>query len=109
MELVSESVALAIERHLGRDEEARALRVFDAGMDVLNSCHLRDGKPLRRGYRGSPEQEAALTALEEETRAMRVGPRRESLLAFQKGMLISVASVRGLLTRAVGAADSSSG
>lgn len=97
MELVSGSVALAIERHLGRPEEVRALRVFDSGLDVLNSIHLRDAKLLRRGYRGTPEQEAALTALETEAKTMRVGPRRDALLPFQKGMVMCVTSVRGLL------------
>ena len=97
MELVSGSVALAIERHLGRPEEVRALRVFDSGLDVLNSIHLRDAKLLRRGYRGTPEQEAALTALETEAKTMRVGPRRDALLPFQKGMAMCVTSVRGLL------------
>ena len=99
MELVSSSVALAIERHLGRPEEVRALRVFDSGMDVLNAIHPGDVKPLRRGYRGSPEQEAALTALEDEAKAMRVGRRTEhsALLTFQKGIVICVSSARGLL------------
>lgn len=97
MELVSATVARAIERHLGRPEEVRALRVFDAGMDVLNAIHPRDVKPLRRGYRGTPEEEAALTALETEAREMRVGPQRDSLLPFQKGIVMCVSSVRGLL------------
>ena len=97
MELLSATVALAIERHLGRQEEVRALRVFDAGMDVLYAIHPMDVKPLRRGYRGTAEQEAALTDLEDEARAMRIGSRKDALLPFQKGILVCVSSVRGLL------------
>ncbi|KAF0299913.1 Transposable element P transposase [Amphibalanus amphitrite] len=97
MELLSATVALAIERHLGRREEVRALRVLDSGMDVLNAIHPKDVKPLRRGYSGTTEQESALTALEKEARELRVCPRKDALLPFQKGIILSVSSVRGLL------------
>ena len=65
-------------------------------MDVLNSGHRNDVKPLRRGYSGLPEQEAALTALIEEVAGMRVGKAGHQY-AFQKGLQVTVRLVRGLL------------
>ena len=96
MQLLSSTSALAMRRYMGKEEEARFLRVVDEGFDVLNSAHPKDVKPLRRGYSGQPEQEAALTELVKETTAMRIGKARH-LYPFQKGILVTVKSVRGLL------------
>ena len=62
VQLLSATSALAMERYLGRHEEASFLRIVDNGFDVLNAGHRTDVKPFRRGYSGTPEQEAALTA-----------------------------------------------
>ena len=55
---------IALERYLGRADAARFVRIIDSGFDVLNAGHPLDAKPFRRGYRGAPEQEEALTALQ---------------------------------------------
>lgn len=97
VELLSNSVAVAMERYLdGAHEEARVVRLFDSAFDVLNAIHPGDRKPLRRGYRGSPEQEAVLDQAVTEATLMRVG-RAKHLLPFQKGMIATIRSVRGLL------------
>ena len=96
-ETVSASCGLALRRYMpDKKAEADFFFVIDSGMDVLNGGHPKDPKPLRRGYSGTPEQEAALTALVEEMSAMRIGSVRH-LLPFQKGLLVTVRSVRGLL------------
>ena len=96
-ELISASSALALRRYkTDKEKEAGFLETFDNGMDVLNSAHLRDAKPLRRGYSGRPEQEAALDALVVEATHMRVG-KAKSPYPFQRGLLVTVRSVRGLL------------
>lgn len=96
-QLISASSALALRRYTtGKEKEATFLDIFDSGMDVLNCGHLRDVKPLRRGYNGRPEQEAALTALAQEAAGMRVGKARH-LYPFQKGLLVTIRAVRGLL------------
>ena len=95
-QLISASSALALRRHkTGKEKEADFLETFDSGMDVLNSGHPGDVKPLRRGYSGKPDQEAALTALAEEAAGMRIG-KVKHMYPFQKGLLVTVRSVRGL-------------
>ena len=96
VQLVSATSALALERYLGREEAARFFRVVDDGFDVLNAGHPDDVKPFRRGYSGTAEQEEALTALRREVEGLRVGDARH-LLPFQKGLLVDIRSVRGLL------------
>ena len=96
VQLLSATSALALERYLGRDEEALFLRVVDNGFDVLNAGHPGDVKPFRRGYSGTPEQEEALTTLQREVEGLRVGS-SQHLLPFQKGLLVDIRSVRGLL------------
>ncbi|KAF0297948.1 Transposable element P transposase [Amphibalanus amphitrite] len=96
MQLLSASSALALSRYMDKEEEARLLRIVDDGFDVLNSGHPGDTKPLRRGYSAGPEQEAALSALAEEAATLRIGAARH-LYPFQKGILVTVQSVRGLL------------
>ena len=99
LQLVSETMATVIERHLPKKtEEARVIRVMDAACDVLNAIHPNDLKVLRRGYRASPEQEAALTAAYEEASSMTVkSSRKPHPYAFQKSLKVTVRSVRGLL------------
>ena len=96
MQLLSSSSALAVSRYMEQEEEARFLRTIDDGFDVLNSGHPSDIKVLRRGYSGKAEQEAALSALVKEATQLRVGKARH-LYPFQKGILVTVRSVRGLL------------
>ena len=96
VQLLSATSALALERYLGRTEAAEFVKTVDEGFDVLNAGHPDDVKPHRRGYRGSPEQEAALTALQREVEGLRVGDARH-LLPFQRGLLVDIRSVRGLL------------
>ena len=96
MQLLSASSALALSRYMDKEEEARFLRVIDGGFDVLNSGHPGDVKRLRQGFSGQPEQETALDELAEEAATMRVGAARH-LYPFQKGILVTVQSVRGLL------------
>ena len=96
MQLLSSSSALALSRYLQKEEEARFLRTIDEGFDVPNSGHPGDVKRLRQGYTGQPEQEAALSALAEEAATLRVKNARV-LYPFQKGIIVTVRSVRGLL------------
>ena len=96
-QLISASCALAMERYLEETAEpVRILRLFDAVGDLLNAANPCDNKPLRRGYDGSAEQEAVLDEAARELAAMRIG-KAAHLYAFQKGWLVSIQSVRGLL------------
>ena len=95
-QLLSASCALALRRYTEKKVEADFFSIVDAGMDVLNAGHPADVKSLRRGYSGRPEQEDALTALVEEVAAFRVG-KASFLYPFQKGLLVTVRAVRGLL------------
>ncbi|KAF0306299.1 Transposable element P transposase [Amphibalanus amphitrite] len=95
-QLLSASCALALRRYTEKKVEADFFSIVDAGMDVLNAGHPADVKLLRRGYSGRPEQEDALTALVEEVAAFRVG-KAGFLYPFQKGLLVTVRAVRGLL------------
>ena len=96
-ELLSASCGLAVQRYIpGKEKEAAFLFTIDSGMDVLNSGHPRDAKPLRRGYSGTPEQEDALSKLVEEVEGLRVGS-AGYLLPFQKGLVVTVKAVRGPL------------
>ena len=97
LQLISSSTATVIERFLpGKAEEARVIKVMDAACDVLNAINPRDKKVLRRGYCGSREQEEALTAALNECTVMRVGKSRH-LYVFEKGLIVTIQSSRGLL------------
>ena len=94
----SASSALALRCYTNREAEADFFATVDVRMDVLNAGHPSDVKPLCRGYSGRPEEEAALTALVEEVAAFRVGGGGGRFLyPFQKGLLVTVRAVRGLL------------
>ncbi|KAF0303898.1 Transposable element P transposase [Amphibalanus amphitrite] len=101
MQLISNSTANCL-RHFLTDaeadftEEARVIELFDKVCDVLNSASPADPKSLRRGYKASEEQEAVLDGAVEELLAMRFGSARH-LYPFQKAMLVTIRSVRGLL------------
>ena len=95
-QLLNASSALALRRYTTKKTEADFFEIIDAGMDVLNAGHPGDVKLLRRGYSGRPEQEAALSALAEEIAAFRVGSAK-FLYPFQKGLLVTIRAVRGLL------------
>ena len=81
-----------------RQEEGRVVRLFDKMTDVLNGIHPGDRKPLRRGYQGSEEQdqEQVLDEATQELAVMRFGA-SSVLYPFQKGLLVTIRSVRGLL------------
>ena len=97
MQLVSNTTATCLERYFpDRQEEGRVVRLFDKMTDVLNGIHPGDRKPLRRGYQGSEEQEQVLDEASRELAVMRFGA-SSVLYPFQKGLLVTIRSVRGLL------------
>ncbi|KAF0288772.1 Transposable element P transposase [Amphibalanus amphitrite] len=96
VQLLSNSVATAAERFLGRREEAEFIRVLDRGLDALNGQNLADAKKLRRGMSGdSAEHQKALSDLEKAVKLRFIGKR--TLFPFQKGFLVTIASMRGLV------------
>lgn len=99
LQLLSATTASAIERYIpGKQREARFIRLFDSFGDILNAGFLGDTKPLRRGYSGSENQEYVLSATLAELQAMRSNTHGLSyLFPFQKGMIVTIRSVRGLL------------
>ena len=97
VQLLSNSVAAAAERFCGRSEEAKFIRVLDRGLDALNAHNPTDPKELRRGMRAdSREHQKALDDLEAAVRLPFEG--KTGLLPFQKGFLVTIASMRGLVT-----------
>ncbi|KAF0310975.1 hypothetical protein FJT64_018190 [Amphibalanus amphitrite] len=69
---------------------------MDRGLDALNGQNLADAKKLRRGMSGdSAEHHKALSDLEEAMRLRFIGKR--TLFSFQKGFLVTIASMRGLV------------
>ena len=99
MQLISSSAAHCM-RHFLTDgdytEEARVVQLFDDVCDILNSASPADPKTLRRGYKATEQQEAVLDAAIEELLIMRFGS-AQHLYPFQKAMLVTIRSVRGLL------------
>ena len=72
-ELLSASCGLAVQRYMpGKEKEAAFLFTIDSGMDVLNSGHPRDAKPLRRGYSGM-EKVVGMTQGRERKRRLQPG------------------------------------
>ncbi|KAF0299724.1 Transposable element P transposase [Amphibalanus amphitrite] len=113
--LFSGTVATAMEAVLGKPAVARAVRIIDRWFDVLNSRCCSDPKLERQAYGSSEDakaaQDSALRDMEHLiANARKPGARRllgpasaVALLPFQRGILRSTASVRGLyedLTRA---------
>ena len=101
-------MATAIEAVLGKPAVARAVRIIDRWFDVLNSRCCSDPKLERQGYGSSDAakaaQDSALRDMEHLiANARKPGARRlpgpasaVALLPFQRGILRSTASVRGL-------------
>ncbi|KAF0297803.1 Transposable element P transposase [Amphibalanus amphitrite] len=97
-QLLSRSTAKAIERFIPQEKAAADfIRLCNDGFDVLNGQSPCDSNRLRRGL-GSASAEAfqVLTDLETAIRNMTVG-QRSSLMPFQKGFLVTIRSMRGLV------------
>ena len=95
-QLLSTSVATAMERFMPeRQEEARFVKDVDAGFDVLNARTCSDPKPLRQGFPRMPVQHQVLKRLEWLMLNARFGAKK-SLLPFQKGCLVTLASMKAL-------------
>ena len=107
-ELFSESVSAAMTKCLPHyRRQADAIRAFDAWFDVMNSRSPHDVKQERCAYGLNQEvksaQDAALMEMEKLIGAARkVTPKhpdgRSTRLPFQRGILRSIASLRGLYT-----------
>ena len=78
-----------------RQEEARFVKDVDAGFDVLNARACSDPKPLRQGFPRMPVQHQVLKRLEWLMLNARFGAKK-SLLPFQKGFLVTLASMKAL-------------
>ena len=98
VQLLSNSVATAAERFLDRREEGSYVRTLDRGFDALNAQSPADAKELRRGMRpDSSVHQSALTDLEAAARLPFEG--KVALLPCQKGLLVTIASMRGLVAQ----------
>ena len=105
-ELFSETVAAAMKKYLPRrSRQADAVRTFDAWFDVMNSRTPYDGKKERCAYALNGEvkavQDAALLKMENLIKKARKSTLnhpegRSEMLPFQRGILRSTASLRGL-------------
>lgn len=104
--LLSNTVAEALQHVLLEEELARAVKTFDRWFDVMNSRSAADAKPERCAYGFSDaakgDQDAALVNMEAMTANMHKAGRRgrgdqmPALLPFQRGILRSISSLRGL-------------
>lgn len=95
-QLISAATAEAAATFLGRDEEAKFIRTFDSGFDALNGQCPTDLKTLRRGMAvGSIGHHKALDELEAAV-SLKFS-KKSSLLPFQKGFIVSIKSMRGVV------------
>ena len=100
--LLSNTVAEALQHVLLEEEVARAVRTIDHWFDVMNSRRTVDAKLERCAYGHSDAakaaQDAALANMEAMTVSMRKadGDQDSALLPFQRGILRSTSSLRGL-------------
>ena len=93
-QLLSASVATATGQFFPEKEAERDfVATVDAGFDVLNARAYSDPKPLRQGFPRHAGQYEALEQLELLVQHARFGKHKD-LLPFQKGFLITIASMR---------------
>ena len=97
-ELFSTRASKAIEFLFPEEKNGAAnIRIVDNFFDVFNSRIPYADKPMRCGYGLNLEQQnSALTEMEQLARLSRVG-KNKALLPFQKGILMSIKSLRMLL------------
>lgn len=100
----SRTTAKAIEALTGNKKVAKFFELVDSFSDVMNSNspYPPNSQPLRAGFGLSQyheKQTEILNEMETATRTMRVKGKK-SLLPFQKGILISITSLVGLLAEA---------
>lgn len=105
-QLPSSSTAKAIETFLPRrKEEAAFIQLCNDGFDVLNAHAPCDSNPLRRGLgssarSGTGVQLQVLADLEAMLTTMKIA-KRNKLLTFQRGFLVTIKSMRCLVADVV--------
>jgi hypothetical protein len=98
---LSRSVAVALKRYLPGDTEAIHLSNFISSIndwfDIMNSHHTIKKEALKRPFSCSYDQLQVLNEVQETIMSLR-RPEKQSIQLFQKGILMSIASVKILFS-----------
>jgi hypothetical protein len=96
---LSRSVAIALIRYLPDDNEAKHLSTFiqdiNDWFDLMNSHHPGQKEAFKKPFNCSYEQLGLLNRVRDTMLTMR-RPEKQSIQIFQKGILLSIASIKTL-------------